>query len=138
MGLSCCRKKKETNDNIDECENLSDIRNYIENKIKNAELEQEEINIYLNDKTKIPTTVEINEFSEEEIKKRVAYLDEMKKCLNEIDELLKKNPNVDINDVKNSLKEFHNMYTWIYDDSKRYNEWFEIFKNFVEGKLFIA
>ena len=133
MGLSCCRKK-ETNDNIDECENLSDIRNYIENKIKNAELEQEEINIYLNDKTKIPTTVEVNEFSEEDIKKRVAYLDEMKKCLNEIDELLKKNPNVDINDVKNSLKEFHNMYTWIYDDSKRYNEWFEIFKNFVEGK----
>ena len=135
MGTSCCKKNDfEKYDNVDECENISDIRNYIETIIKRAELEEEEIKNYLNDKTKIPKTVEIADFSEEEIKKRVSYLEEMKNCLNEIDELLKKHPNVSITDVINSLKEFQTMYEWIYDDSKRYSKWFEVFKKFVESQ----
>ena len=135
MGTSCCKKNDfEKYDNVDECENISDIRNYIETIIKRAELDEEEIKNYLNDKTKIPKTVEIADFSEEEIKKRVSYLEEMKNCLNEIDELLKKHPNVSITDVINSLKEFQTMYGWIYDDSKRYSEWFKVFKKFVESQ----
>ena len=134
MGTSCCKNNNiEKNDIIDECENISDIRNFIENKIKTAELEQEEINKYLIDKSNIPTTVEVADFSEEEIKKRVSYLDELKNCLNDVDDLLKKHPNVNIIDVKNSLKEFQTMYAWVYDDLKRYSEWFKEFKKFVEN-----
>ena len=57
----------------------------------------------------------------------------MKNCLNEIDDLLKKHPNVDIIDVIKSLKEFQNMYAWIFDDSKRYQQWLNIFREFVEN-----
>ena len=133
MGLSCCIIEKDKIDSIDNCENISDIRNYISNKIEKAELEQEEINLYLEDKNNIPKTVEVVGFSEEDLKKRVLYLDEMKNCLNEIDYLLKKHPNVNFIDIKISLKEFDSMYAWIYDDSKRYVEWLQIFKNFVEN-----
>ena len=131
MGLSCCIIEKDKIDSIDNCENISDIRNYISNKIEKAELEQEEINLYLEDKNNIPKTVEVIGFSEEDLKKRVLYLDEMKNCLNEIDYLLKKHPNVNFIDIKMSLKEFDSMYAWIYDDSKRYVEWLQIFKNYI-------
>ena len=133
MGLSCCIIEKDKIDSIDNCENISDIRNYISNKIEKAELEQEEINLYLEDKNNIPKTVEVVGFSEEDLKKRVLYLDEMKNCLNEIEYLLKKHPKVNFIDIKMSLKEFDSMYAWIYDDSKRYVEWLQIFKNFVEN-----
>ena len=131
MGLSCCIIEKDKIDSIDNCENISDIRNYISNKIEKAELEQEEINLYLEDKNNIPKTVEVVGFSEEDLKKRVLYLDEMKNCLNEIDYLLKKHPNANFIDIKMSLKEFDSMYAWIYDDSKRYVEWLQIFKNYI-------
>ena len=103
MGLSCCIIEKDKIDSIDNCENISDIRNYISNKIEKAELEQEEINLYLEDKNNIPKTVEVVGFSEEDLKKRVLYLDEMKNCLNEIDYLLKKHPNANFIDIKISL-----------------------------------
>ena len=133
MGVSCCQKENENPDNIDNCENIFDIRNYISYKIEKAELEQEEINIFLQDKNNIPKTVEIVGFTEEDLKKRVLYLDEMKNCLNEIEDLLKKHPNINFTDIKMSLKEFDSMYTWIYDDSKRYVDWLKIFKNFIEN-----
>ena len=133
MGTTCCKKENEYFENVDTCENISDIRNYISNKIEKAELEQEEINTFLEDKNNIPKTVEIVGFTEEDLKKRVLYLDEMKNCLNEIEDLLKKHPNINFTDIKMSLKEFDSMYTWIYDDSKRYVDWLKIFKNFIEN-----
>ena len=134
MGTTCCKKENEYFENVDTCENISDIRNYISNKIEKAELEQEEINTFLEDKNNIPKTVEIVGFTEEDLKKRVLYLDEMKNCLNEIDELLKKNSNVNFTHIKMSLKEFDSMYAWIYDNSKRYLDWLNIFKNFIESE----
>ena len=133
MGVSWCNKENENID-IDNCQNIFDIRNYISNKLEKAELEQEEINIFLQDKNNIPKTIEIVGFTEEDLKKRVLYLDEMKKCLNDIDNLLKEHPNASFTDIKMSLKEFDSMYTWIYDDSKRYVEWLKIFKNFIENE----
>ena len=134
MGVSCCENQIERQENIDNCEGVSDIRNYVETKIQKAELEQEEIKLYMQDNNKIPKTVDVIGFNEEDLQRRVLYLDEMKNCLNEIDDLLKLHPNVNVDDIKNSLKEFQIMYTWIYDDSKRYSKWFQIFKNFVENQ----
>ena len=133
MGSSCCKKHVDKNDDIDYCDNIKDIRNYLSSIINNADVEQEEINLYLQDKNNMPTIVDVEGFTEEDLKKRVLYLDEMKNCLNEIDDLLKKHQNVDITDIKKSLKEFQNMYSWIFDDSKRYVEWLNIFREFVEN-----
>ena len=133
MGLLCCRNKNNKNYDLDSCQSISDLRNYISEKIENAEIEQEEIKLYLEDNEKIPASVDIVAFTEQDLKKRVEYLEEIKNCLNEIDDLLKKHPTVDIDDIKNSLKEFQVMYTWIYDDSKRCENWLKVFKNFVEN-----
>ena len=133
MGSSCCKKHVDKNDDIDYCDNIKDIRNYLSSIINNADVEQEEINLYLQDKNNMPTIVDVEGFTEEDLKKRVLYLDEMKNCLNEVDELLKNHPNANLVDIKHSIKEFQNMYTWIFDDSKRYKKWLEVFKNFMEN-----
>ena len=133
MGSSCCKKYMGNNDDIDYCDNIKDIRNFLSTVINNADVEQEEINLYLQDKNNIPTIVEVEGFTEEDLKKRILYLDEMKNCLNEVDELLKNHPNVNLVDIKHSIKEFQNMYSWIFDDSKRYKKWLEVFKNFIEN-----
>ena len=134
MGTFCCKSKTEINEEIDNCENISDIRNYISSKLETASIEQDEIKLYLQDKSKIPALVEVIGINDEDLNKRILYLDEMKIYLNKIDDLLKKHPNAEITDVKNSLKEFIQMYSWIYDDSKRYIEWFKVFKNFIEDE----
>ena len=97
-----------------------------------AELELEEIGIYLKDKTRLPTTIEVRGLSDEDLNKRIIYLNEIKECINNIDELLKNNQGLNVIDIRNSLKEFNVMYSYIYDDSKRYMKWFDVFKNFIE------
>ena len=96
-------------------------------------MEQEEIGIYLNEKNKVPTTIEVKGLSEEDLNKRILYLDGIKECINQIEEQLKNNQDLDIIDIKNSIKEFNIMYSYIYDDSKRYLKWFSVFKTFIES-----
>ena len=133
MGVSCCAKEINKNDDLNNCANISDIRDYLSNKLELAELEQEEIGIYLNEKSKIPTTIEVKGLSEEDLNKRILYLDGIKECINQIEEQLKNNQDLDIIDIKNSIKEFNIMYSYIYDDSKRYLKWFSVFKTFIES-----
>ncbi len=132
MGVSCCVRELNKNDDLDNCQSISDIRDFLANKLDLAELELEEIDIYLKDKTRLPTTIEVRGLSDEDLNKRIIYLNEIKECINNIDELLKNNQGLNVIDIRNSLKEFNVMYSYIYDDSKRYIKWFNVFKNFVE------
>ena len=134
MGLSCCVREINKNDDLNNCETISDIRDFISNKLELAELEQEEIGIYLKEKLKLPSTIEVVGLSEEDLQKRILYLNELKECMNQIEELLKNNQDYDIIDIRNAIKEFNVMYTYIYDDSKRYKKWFNVFKTFIESK----
>ena len=134
MGLSCCVREINKNDDLNNCETISDIRDFISNKLELAVLEQEEIGIYLKEKLKLPSTIEVVGLSEEDLQKRILYLNELKECMNQIEELLKNNQDLDIIDIKNAIKEFNVMYTYIYDDSKRYKKWFNVFKSFIESK----
>ena len=112
MGVSCCVREINKNDDLNNCETISDIRDFLANKLELAELEQEEIEMYLNEKNKLPRTIEVEGLNEEDLKKRILYLNEMKECINKIDDLLK---------------------TYIYDDSKRYMKWFSVFQAFTES-----
>ena len=132
MGVSCCVRELNKNDDLDNCQSISDIRDFLANKLDLAELELEEIGIYLKDKTRLPTTIEVRGLSDEDLNKRIIYLNEIKECINNIDELLKNNQGLNVIDIRNSLKEFNVMYSYIYDDSKRYMKWFDVFKNFIE------
>ena len=133
MGVSCCVRDLNKNDDLDNCQSISDIRDFLANKLDLAELELEEIGIYLIDKTRLPTTIEVRGLSDEDLNKRIIYLNEIKECINNIDELLKNNQGLNVIDIRNSLKEFNVMYSYIYDDSKRYMKWFDVFKNFIEA-----
>jgi hypothetical protein len=133
MGVSCCVREINKNDDLNNCETISDIRDFLANKLELAELEQEEIEIYLNEKNKLPRTIEVEGLNEEDLKKRILYLNEMKECINKIDDLLKTNQELDVIDIKNSMKEFNVMYSYIYDDSKRYMKWFSVFQAFTES-----
>ncbi len=133
MGVSCCVRELNKNDDLDNCQSISDIRDFLANKLDLAELELEEIDIYLKDKTRLPTTIEVRGLSDEDLNKRIIYLNEIKECINNIDELLKNNQGLNVIDIRNSLKEFNVMYSYIYDDSKRYMKWFDVFKNFIEA-----
>ena len=133
MGVSCCAREINKYDDLNNCETISDIRDFLANKLELAELEQEEIEIYLNEKNKLPRTIEVEGLNEEDLKKRILYLNEMKECINKIDDLLKTNQELDVIDIKNSMKEFNVMYSYIYDDSKRYMKWFSVFQAFTES-----
>ena len=132
MVVYCCVRELNKNDDLDNCQSISDIRDFLANKLDLAELELEEIGIYLKDKTRLPTTIEVRGLSDEDLNKRIIYLNEIKECINNIDELLKNNQGLNVIDIRNSLKEFNVMYSYIYDDSKRYMKWFDVFKNFIE------
>ena len=133
MGVSCCVRDLNKNDDLDNCQSISDIRDFLANKLDLAELELEEIGIYLKDKTRLPTTIEVRGLSDEDLNKRIIYLNEIKECINNIDELLKNNHSLNVINIRNSLKEFIVMYSYIYDDTKRYMKWFDVFKNFIEA-----
>ncbi len=133
MGVSCCVREINKNDDLNNCETISDIRDFLANKLELAELEQEEIEIYLNEKNKLPRTIEVEGLNEEDLKKRILYLNEIKECINNIDELLKNNHGLDENDIKNSIKEFNVMYSYSCDDSRGWGKWFNVLKEFVES-----
>ena len=136
MGNQCCSNERDNfSDEIMNSSSLEDIRKYISEKIETASLEQEELKVYLKNHNQKPTTITIEGFEDEDIKKRIPYLEEMKDCLLRINDLLQKNPEVDLLETKKRLSDFYEIYSWLYDDEKRYEIWMMNFKNFVEGNF---
>ena len=132
MGAACCSQQPIFGEEISACNTMEEISQIIKMKKINALEEQKEINVYLKDKSKVPTMIDISEFEDSEVAKRVPYLDEMVECIEQIDNLINKHPNADINETKKKLTEFYNCYSWLYDDDKRYLNFLENFKNFME------
>jgi hypothetical protein len=134
MGNQCCIGEKDNfSDEIMNSSSIEEIRKYIIEKIDSASLEQSELKLYLKNNKLIPTSIIIDNFEEKDIKKRIPYLDEIKKCLFQINDLLEKNPNVDLLETKRQISEFYEIYTWLYDDEKRYEVWMMNFQNFING-----
>ena len=136
MGNQCCSNENDNlSDEIMNSSSLEEIKKYISEKIKIASIEQEELKAYLKNHNQKPTTITIEGFEDEDIKKRIPYLEEMKDCLLRINDLLQKNPEVDLLETKKRISDFYEMYSWLYDDEKRYEIWMMNFKNFVEGNF---
>ena len=133
MGGCCGPDRSNIAEEITSCTSILEIQNYLSLKLKDANTEQEEIKQYLKDKNTIPTTIDISGFKDNEIEKRIPYLDEMKDCILRVHDLLKSNPDIDLQQTKNKLVELYNMYTWLYDDEKRYENWMFNFKQFAES-----
>jgi hypothetical protein len=133
---NCCDGGPMITEELKNCKTIQEIQTYLSLKLKEANTEQEELKAYLKDKNKKPTMIDITGFKDEDIQKRVPYLDEMKDCILRVHDLLKSNPDIDLQLTKNKLVELYNMYTWLYDDEKRYENWMFNFKQFVESNDF--
>ena len=136
MGACCGADRSYISEEITRCSSIPEIQTYLALKLKEANAEQEELKAYLKDKSKKPTMIDITGFKDVDIEKRVPYLDEMKDCILRVHDLLKSNPDIDLQQTKNKLVELYNMYTWLYDDEKRYENWMFNFKQFVESNDF--
>ena len=60
-------------DEIANCSSIDQIQQYILLKIKDVSSEQEELKEYLQDKNKKPTLIDVSEFKDEDIEKRIHY-----------------------------------------------------------------
>ena len=136
MGAFCCSSPEENfSDEIINSTSIEEIKKYLSEKIEDSTVEQNDLITYLDDNNFKPTTINIEGFSEEDLKKRIPYLDELKSCINRVIELLDKYPNADLMEIKRRICDFYEMYSWLYDDEKRYEIWMMNFKNFVEGNF---
>ena len=132
MGTFCCSTHHENfSDEIINSTSLEEIKNYLSEKIEDSTVEQNDLITYLDDNNFKPSTINIEGFSEEDLKKRIPYLDEIKNCINKVIDLLERYPNTDLMEIKRRICDFYEMYTWLYDDEKRYENWFFSFNNFI-------
>ena len=132
MGAFCCSSPEENfSDEIINSTSIEEIKKYLSEKIEDSTVEQNDLITYLDDNNFKPTTINIEGFSEEDLKKRIPYLDESKEILKKVIILLEQYPESDLMEIKRRLCDFYEIYTWLYDDEKRYENWFFSFSNFI-------
>ena len=133
MGNCCENENYNDSEEIMNSNSIDEIKNHLIEKTKMADLEIEEINIYLKNRHKKPSRINIDGFKKEDIKKRIPYLGEMKNCLSITYKLLEQNPHLDLVETKKRIKDFYILYICLYDDKKRYETWMINFKSFVDN-----
>ena len=129
---NCCDRPF-ISDELSNCKTIEELQLHLSLKMKDASTEEEELKAYLKDKKNKPIMIDVSEFKDEDIEKRIPYLEEMKDCILRSHELLKENQDVDLEETKIKLSELYNMYTWLYDEEKRYESWMINFKDFIEN-----
>ena len=132
MGNCCETPRDDFSEEILNSNSIEEIISYLKEKIEDATVEQNDLLTYLDDNNFKPSTINIEGFNEEDLKKRIPYLDEIKDCINKVITLLEKYPNCNLIEIKRRICDFYEMYTWLYDEDKRYEIWFLNFKNFIE------
>ena len=131
MGNECCNAKISPTEEIENCKTMIDLINYVINLSEEAEIEQNELKKYLEDNKNEPKTVDISGFTNEDLNKRISYLDELKKTLQKINILLKDHPKTDLGEVKKWLIDFYQIYSWVYDEDQRHIYWYNAFESYI-------
>jgi len=104
--MGCCGPAN----SIDECNSIEDVINFIKGLQHKADVEQTEINNYLNDKSKIPKTVNINEYNDDTLTQRSNYLTEYKNALEIAVNTLSQNKLIDLKQTKTQVETFNQAY----------------------------
>ena len=131
MGNVCCNAKMSPTEEIENCKTMIDLINYVINLSEEAEIEQNELKKYLEDNKNEPKTVDISGFTNEDLNKRISYLEELKRTLQKINNLLKDHPKTDIEEVKKWLIDFYQIYSWVYDEDQRHINWYNAFESYI-------
>ena len=104
--MGCCGSVN----SIEECNNIEDLVAFCKGLKQKADVEQTEINNYLNDKSKIPKTVNINEYNDDTLAQRSNYLNEYKEALDTGINTLSQNKLIDFKQAKIQVETFSQFY----------------------------
>ena len=112
--MDCCGPTKD----INECNTIEDLIGFCKALKERADTEQTEINNYLNDKSKIPKTVNINEHNDDTLAQRYNFLNEYKEALDTGINTLSQNKLIDFKQAKNQVETFSQAYPLQEDTNK--------------------
>ena len=112
--MGCCGPTKD----INECNTIEDLIGFCKALKERADTEQTEINNYLNDKSKIPKTVNINEHNDDTLAQRSNFLNEYKKALDTGINTLSQNKLIDFKQAKTQVETFSQAYLLQEDTNK--------------------
>ena len=112
--MGCCNAAKD----INECNTIEDLIGFCKALKERADTEQTEINNYLNDKSKIPKTVNINEHNDDTLAQRYNFLNEYKEALDTGINTLSQNKLIDFKQAKTQIDRFSQAYPLQEDTNK--------------------
>lgn len=112
--MGCCNAAKDFN----ECNTIEDLIGFCKALKERADTEQTEINNYLNDKSKIPKTVNINEHNDDTLAQRSNFLNEYKEALDTGINTLSQNKLIDFKQAKTQVETFSQAYLLQEDTNK--------------------
>ena len=112
--MGCCGSTKDIND----CNTIEDLIGFCKALKERADTEQTEINNYLNDKSKIPKTVNINEHNDDTLAQRSNFLNEYKEALDTGINTLSQNKLIDFKQAKTQVETFSQAYVLQEDTNK--------------------
>jgi hypothetical protein len=112
--MGCCNAAKD----INECNTIEDLIGFCKALKERADTEQTEINNYLNDKSKIPKTVNINEHNDDTLAQRYNFLNEYKEALDTGINTLSQNKLIDFKQAKTQVETFSQAYLLQEDTNK--------------------
>ena len=112
--MGCCNAAKDFN----ECNTIEDLIGFCKALKEKANTEQTEINNYLNDKSKIPKTVNINEHNDDTLAQRSNFLNEYKEALDTGINTLSQNKLIDFKQAKTQVETFSQAYLLQEDTNK--------------------
>ena len=112
--MGCCNAAKD----INECNTIEDLIGFCKALKERADTEQTEINNYLNDKSKIPKTVNINEHNDDTLAQRSNFLNEYKEALDTGINTLSQNKLIDFKQAKTQVETFSQAYPLQEDTNK--------------------
>ena len=111
--MGCCGSK-----DINDCNTIEDLIGFCKALKESADTEQTEINNYLNDKSKIPKTVNINEHNDDTLAQRHYFLNEYKEALDTGINTLSQNKLIDFKQAKTQVETFSQAYPMQEDTNK--------------------
>ena len=103
---------------LNECNTIEDLIDFCKALKERADTEQTEINNYLNDKSKIPKTVDINEHNDDTLAQRSNFLNEYKEALDTGINTLSQNKLINFKHAKNQVETFSHAYVLQKDTGK--------------------
>ena len=112
--MGCCGSTKD----ISDCNTIEDLIGFCKALKERADTEQTEINNYLNDKSKIPKTVNINEHNDDTLAQRSNFLNEYKEALDTGINTLSQNKLIDFKQAKTQVETFSQAYPLQEDTNK--------------------